>query len=142
MPVTDEIFKAFLECETKALLKFSGEDERHAAIGDWQKNIAEDFKQKCHLRLRSSLGENTYLVGSLPEKEAEHRYRFVFDCPIQTHEMESHLHALERLDSSARTKHSPYIPIQFISSEKLTRHDKLLLAFDALALYTASGKMP
>lgn len=142
MLVTDQTFKAFLECETKSLLKFSGEDERHSAIGDWQKNTAEDFKQKCHIRLRSTLSENAYLVGSLPEKEAEHRYRFVFDCPIQTHEVQSHLHALERLDSSVKTKHSPYIPIRFISSEKLTRHDKLLLAFDALALYTASGKMP
>lgn len=142
MSVTDESFRAFLECETKALLKFSGEDERRSAIGDWQKNTAEDFKQKCRLRLCSSLGEDEYLVGSLPEKEAEHRYRFVFDCPIQTHEVESRLHALERLDSSAKTKHSPYIPIRFIPSEKLTRHDKLLLAFDALALYTAFGKVP
>lgn len=142
MPVTDEIFKAFLECETKALLKFSGADERHSDLRAWQKHTAEDFKQKCHLRLRSNLSDSAYLVGKLPEKEVANRYQLILDCPIHTHELQSHLHALERLDSLGKTKAGSYIPIRFIPSEKLTRRDKLLLTFDALVLYTASGKMP
>jgi predicted RecB family nuclease len=142
MPVTDEIFKAFLECETKALLKCSGEDGRHSALDIWQKYTAEDFKLKCHLHLRSTIGENECLVGVLPGKESEHKYRFILDCPIQTQEVQSHLHALERLDSSGKTRHSPYVPVRFIPGEKLTRSDKLLLAFDALSLFTFSGKMP
>lgn len=56
--------------------------------------------------------------------------------------MQSHLHALERLDSSGKTKHSSYVPVRFVPGEKLTKHDKLLLAFDALVVHAASGKMP
>jgi hypothetical protein len=142
MPVTDEIFKAFLECETKAFLKFSRLSGTPSDFRDWQCYIAEGFKQKCSLHLRSGLGDGEFFVGTLPEKEAEHKYRLVLDSPIQTHEMQSNLHALERLDSSGKTRHSPYVPVRFIPGEKLIRHDKLLLAFDALSLFTFSGKMP
>src|SRR2546423_4526748 len=142
MPVTDEIFKAFLKCETKALLKFSGTDETHSELGDWQRYTAEVFKQKCIRYLRSSLGESEYLIGTLPKKGTENKSRLAFDCLIQTNEVQSHLHALERLDSSDNTKHNSYVPVRFIPNEKLIRNDKLLLAFDALALYMDSGKMP
>jgi predicted RecB family nuclease len=63
----------------------------------------------------------------------------VFDCLIQVHNLEVHLHALERLPDQDKT-HYPFIPIRFVPNEKVTKYDKLLLAFDALALELASGK--
>lgn len=108
---------------------------------DWQRYVVEDFKQKCFIYLQSSVREDEYLVGALPTKGEENKYRFVLDCPVQAHGVQTHIHALER-SPSAQRNHHPYIPIRFIPSEKITRHDKLILAFDALALYMISGKMP
>ncbi len=45
MPVTDEIFQAFLKCETKSLLKFSGSDETHS-YPETHLNITVDTQMK------------------------------------------------------------------------------------------------
>ncbi len=68
--------------------------------------------------------------------------RLVIDCRVCAQEMQSHIHALERLASPGKTNHSPYIPIRCVPREKITKQDKLLLAFDALALLTVSGQAP
>ena len=46
--------------------------------------------------------------------------------------LESRLHAVERMPSDGRGKQVQFIPIRFIFTNKLTKGDKLILAFDAL----------
>jgi predicted RecB family nuclease len=46
----------------------------------------------------------------------------------------SRLHAVERLASEGRRNPAQFIPIRFIYRNKLTRDDRLLVAFDALVL--------
>jgi hypothetical protein len=47
-------------------------------------------------------------------------------------ELESRLHAMERIPSEGRGKAAQFMPIRFIFHTKLTQDDRLLLAFDAL----------
>jgi predicted RecB family nuclease len=142
MLVTEEAFHAFLECETKAHLKFTGSGGLSSEVRDWHNHLGEDFKRKCSLRLRSSFRADQCLVGAPPEKGAESKYRLALDCPVQAQGLRSHLDALEWSGVSDRTTHYPYVPIRFIPTEKITSRDKLLLAFDALVLSAASGKTP
>ena len=53
---------------------------------------------------------------------------------------ETHLHAIERVPSESRGKAAQFVPIRFIFRNKLTRDDKLLLAFDAFVLSAALGR--
>jgi predicted RecB family nuclease len=48
--------------------------------------------------------------------------------------LETRLHAVERVPSEGRGKAARFIPIRFIFRNKLTKDDKLLVAFDALVL--------
>ena len=48
--------------------------------------------------------------------------------------LESLLHAVERVPSDGQGKPVQFIPIRFIFTNKLTRGDKLILAFDTLVL--------
>jgi predicted RecB family nuclease len=50
------------------------------------------------------------------------------------------LHALERVPSDSRGKLAQYTPIRFLSNNKLTKNDRLLLAFDAFVLSQALGR--
>jgi predicted RecB family nuclease len=50
------------------------------------------------------------------------------------------LHAVERVPSAGRGKHAQFIPIRFIFTNKLTKDDRLLVAFDALVLSKALGR--
>ncbi|MBE0539850.1 MAG: IS66 family transposase [Verrucomicrobia bacterium] len=54
--------------------------------------------------------------------------------------LESRLHAIERIPSEGRGKAAQFIPIRFIWRNKLTKDDKLLLAFDAFVLGQALGR--
>jgi hypothetical protein len=53
---------------------------------------------------------------------------------------ESHLNIVERLPSEGRGKAAQFIPIRFIFSSKLSKDDRLLLAFDAFVLSLALGR--
>ena len=80
-------------------------------------------------------------VPSLESLETD-EYCLLVDCVIQAKGLRSHIHASERSTAPLNKDQSPFIPIRFFPSEKITKHDKFLLAFDALVLYTASGKKP
>ncbi len=58
----------------------------------------------------------------------------------EAQELESNLHAIERIPSEGRGKPAQFIPIRFIWRNKLTKDDKLLLAFDAFVLAQAIGR--
>ena len=61
---------------------------------------------------------------------------------MRTENLQTHLHALERLDFPTKDKTHYFVPVRFLPNEKITKTSKLLLAFDALVLSIASGKMP
>jgi len=143
MLITDDIFHAFLQCETKSHLKLSGAAGDQQAFPAWERNLVEDYKRQCHRQLRAAFREVECLVGgSFPQDLENSGCRLVMDCTVQAQEMQSHLHAVERVVSPGTTNQSPYMPIRCVPREKITTQDKLLLAFDALVLWTVSGEAP
>jgi predicted RecB family nuclease len=64
----------------------------------------------------------------------EAKWRLATDVLAQTQNLESGIHALERVPSEGRGKSAQFIPIRFISTNKLSRIDKLLMAFDGLVI--------
>ena len=54
--------------------------------------------------------------------------------------MESHIDTVERIPSEGRGKAAQFIPIRFIFRNKLTKDDKLLLAFGAFVLSEMLGR--
>ena len=58
---------------------------------------------------------------------------------LQTNDLESRLQAIEKVPSEGRAKPLQFIPYRFQFTNKLTKNDKLSLAFDALVLSEAMG---
>lgn len=143
MQITEENFQAFLKCESKSYLKISSPASLPHEFSDWERFLAEDFQQKCKMRLLSTFRKDECFIGTPSQEELENKkYRIVMDCIIRAQRLQSGIQALERLPSLSNTKYNPYIPIRFIRREKITTFDKLLVAFDAFVLYKASGRMP
>ncbi|HUL36968.1 MAG TPA: IS66 family transposase [Thermodesulfobacteriota bacterium] len=61
------------------------------------------------------------------------------DFVARAQNLESVLHAVERVPSKEQGQPAQFIPIRFIFANKLTIHDKLLVAFDALILSEMVG---
>jgi predicted RecB family nuclease len=143
MLITDDIFHAFVQCETKAHLKLAGTAGDHRAFPEWERHLIEDYKRQCHRQWRTAFGEAACLVGGAFLHDLDtSRCRFMLDCRVCAQEMQSDLHAVERVAAPGPANHSPYMPIRCVPREKITPQDKLLLAFDALVLGTVSGEVP
>jgi predicted RecB family nuclease len=143
MRITEDIFWAHLKCKTKSYLKSSGAIGEQRAFTEWESKLVEDFKRPFCIQLRSNYQEDEYMVGgSLPQALHNKKCCLVFDCVVQTPELQSSIPLLERLPFSGTATHNSYIPVRFIPREKLTPHDKLLLAFDALVLSATTNHTP
>src|SRR4029434_999655 len=141
--ITDDIFQAFLQCETKAHLKLTGAVGDQRAFSEWGRHLVEDYKQQCYRQWRADFGEAACLVGvALPQDLDNSRCRLAMDCTVRTQEMQAHLHAVERVAAPGTTNDSLYMPIRCVPREKITTQDKLLLAFDALVIWTVTGQAP
>jgi predicted RecB family nuclease len=143
MLITDDIFQAFLQCETKGHLKLAGAVGDQREFPDWERTLVEDYKQQCYRPWRADCGEAACLAGVvLPHDLDNSRCRLVMDCTVRTQEMQAHLHAVERVAAPGKMNDSPYMPIRCVPREKITTQDKLLLAFDALVIWTVTGQAP
>src|SRR6266566_3276929 len=98
MPVliTDEIFHAFLVCETKSYLKIAGATGDQPAVAAWQRQLTEDYTRTCGTWLRAHVREDECVVGPLSWPDLNHnQYRLVIGCTVQAQGIQSHIHALE-----------------------------------------------
>jgi hypothetical protein len=67
------------------------------------------------------------------------KWRLATEYVVRAQNLESSLHAVERIPSEGRGKRAQFIPIRFVFNNKLSLDDKLLLAFDALVLSERLG---
>jgi len=68
------------------------------------------------------------------------KWRLAITFAAKTQHLESTIHAVERVSSEGKGKPAQFIPIRFILANKITKSDKLLLAFDALVLSKSLGR--
>lgn len=143
MFITHDVFQAFLKCETKAHLRFSGSAATECDLKDWQNRIVEEYRQQYRITCRNHSGENSYSIGeSFPQDFDDPNTRFIFDCVVHADAIVSHIHAIERLPPLGQKTADSYVPIRCVPAEKITTHERLQLAFDALVLSKHFGKLP
>ena len=142
-PITIEVFELFLRCETKSKLYFQGAAETDSEFKKWLRRQRDCFKERGMARLRTMCQEDEFYVRT-PSVEALKRkhWRIIADCVASSAEMRAHLDALELTPATLNRMASSYRPLRFVPSEKLSVADKLLLAFDALAISHIIGKTP
>jgi len=56
------------------------------------------------------------------------------DLAVQSQELQCFCHAVEQIPSAGRGRTAQFVPIRFLFRNKLSRDDKVLLAFDARVL--------
>jgi predicted RecB family nuclease len=68
------------------------------------------------------------------------KWRLAINFPASAENLESTIHAVEHVPSQGRGKSARFLPIRFIYTDKLSRDDRLLLAFDVLVLSKMLGR--
>jgi predicted RecB family nuclease len=135
MQITAAFFEAFLKCPTKCWLWSQGETDAGNEYATWVKAQNEAYRIEAARRFIADVPPDECVTNPpQPENFKNAKWRFAFDFLVHGREVESNLHAMERVPSEGRGKAATFIPIRFVFRNKLTRNDKLLVAFDALVL--------
>ena len=141
MNITTSLFDAALKCSTKCFLRSLGETGKGNAYADWVRTQTESYWGTGIKGLMTGATHDELIVrarGSENLNTAE--WRLAVDVMAHAQNLQSSLHAVERVPVNARGQPTQIIPIRFIFTNKLTRDDKLLLAFDALVLSEMLGR--
>ena len=137
-PVTTTAFNAGLKCRLKAHFVLHGAGGSLTELGAWTRAAADSFRSRASETLR---GQATNPVcDGLPSPrtlKARH-YGLILRPVIKHREIHAELDALERVTIEG----SGYRPVRLVPLEKIGRAEKLLLAFDARAVFRLTGFLP
>ena len=141
--VTVEVFESFLQCQTKSKLRFQCAAETNLEFKKWLRRERNRYREGSLSWLRTKCQVDEFHIGT-PSVEAlkQKRWRIIADYVATSVGICAHLDALELSPPTANRIASFYRPLRFVPSEKLTGADRLLLAFDALAISQIIGKTP
>ncbi len=141
MVINPHLFEAFLKCPTKCWLRSQGEPGEGNDYAAWMQSQNETYRSEGIRRLLEGVPQNECVTGGrTPESLRLAKWRLAVDLLAQTPDLESRLHAVERLASGGRGKPAQFIPIRFVFTNKLSRDDRLLVAFDALTFSEMLGR--
>jgi predicted RecB family nuclease len=142
MIINQQIFEAFVKCPTKSQLSRDASVVDENSVGRPQE-LEQIFICNGWSRLCASIPADQVIIGASATEAIRERRGglIVVDCAIETSDLGARLHGLEVIGAPANAQ-TRYIPIRFLSNEKVSATDKLLLAFDAFVLSQVSGCRP
>jgi len=140
MKITRQFFAAYLKCPTKCWLLCNGEKPTGNTYAEWLATQNETYRKQGAKRLMADVSKDECATAPVVEHLKTARCRLAIDVPVQTADMETRIHAVERISRVGRIRATEFVPIRFAWPNKLGRHEKLLLAFDALVLSEKVGR--
>src|SRR6266540_247820 len=141
MNITANLFEAYLKCPTKCFLRPRDEAGVGNAYADWVRPQTESYRNDRIKDLESIAGRDGRIITApLTENPKVADRGYVFDFVARAQNLESHIHIVERTPPEEPVKPVQFIPIRFVYTNKFTKDDKLLLAFDALVLSEVFGR--
>src|SRR5690349_17661296 len=119
MKITPHLFEAFLKCPTKCWLRSQGESSTGNEYADWVQSQNESYRMEGIKLLTASIPTGECVTGP-PETENPKtaKWRFATDFPAHGQNLESTIHAVERVPSEGRGKPASFVPIRFIFTNK------------------------
>src|SRR5262249_43041423 len=130
-----------LSCRRKAFFKQAGQVGEPADIERVQLQLDRCFTRTALDRFLSQQAESEVLrEPPTLETAIQSRPRFIVGATAQAGNLSARLELLERLDDGVEKP--LYAPVLFLRNHKVTKNDRLLLAFQALALSLVQDGMP
>jgi hypothetical protein len=133
MTITADIFAAYLKCPTKCFLRAHGEAGSGNEYADWVHAESERYRAEGLRRFAVGVPHGDCATGGgAMENLKTAKWRLATDVEARVQNLESRIHAMERIPPEGRGRAAQFIPVRFVFTNKLSADDKLLLAYDAL----------
>jgi predicted RecB family nuclease len=140
MVIGSPLFEAFLECPTKCWLRSYAEPNAGNAYAEWARAQSDAYYEAGRDRLLAMRPEGDCAIAPpISKYTKDAKWRLAVDVHSKTNNLESRLHAVERMPSEGRGRSVQFVPHRFEFANKLTKNSRLSLAFDALVFSEAGG---
>jgi hypothetical protein len=158
LPITDEVFTAFLKCKYKAYLKLTGESGEQSDYRRLQDRLAAEYRAAAGQEVLKDRSEadvvarppslvdavrsEPSLITDVTVSDAGESSSLITDVTVSDAGESCRLDALEKLDPKPPRAGGSYRPVLFVHREKVTADDRLLLAFGASIVARIQGTPP
>jgi predicted RecB family nuclease len=141
--ITDETFDNHLRCGRKAFLKATGQPGELHDIERVRSDLDGAYSRRALVDYLARYGERD-IVRSPPSLEAAlgAGARIIVDAAATAGNVQSQIQLLVRAEHGGGTGVLSYVPVMFVQDDKITRRDKLLIAFQAHVLASVLGASP
>jgi predicted RecB family nuclease len=141
MLITSFLFEAYLKCQTKCFLRSLGETTTENSYSDWIRAQQASYRSDGIKRLTQAAAQNECVTRPIDREDVRAaKWRFAVETTARAQNLESTIHAVERLKPEGQDNLDLFTPIRFIFTNKLHKDAKLLLAFDAFVLSELLGR--
>jgi hypothetical protein len=140
--ITADLFNAYLHCPTKCWLRSGGEPRGTNSWADWVQSNALIYRGEG---IKQLVRDIPSVGAGEPKSWKAAGWLLAVDVTVQafspsdSYTLESFIDAVKRVSSPGRGKAEQFIPVRFCPANKLTKYNRLLLAFDAWAISQALG---
>jgi len=136
MLITDKLFAAFLNCQTKAYLKSSAIAEPQTKLIIWRNRFENQLRKQGVAFLQKQNGCNLMENPTVADFSAKGSALYV-NCSVGAGELTSLIDAIEKIE--LRGRNTQWLPCRCRLDKRAEKHEKLQLAYDALCLQTLIG---
>ncbi len=134
--VTSHLFEAYLLCPTNCFLLDAGEPGADNAYSAWDMERNRSYRVAGIKKLAARHDPSEVISDASPVASwASRKLGLALNTPTRVQKVETVFHAVEWIiDKHDNNLGTSPIPFRFVANNKLSRSDKLLLAFDAHVL--------
>lgn len=134
--VTSRLLEAFLACPTKCRLLSTGEFSAGTEYTEWAAAREESYRREG-IRKLTSHAVHSGIASPGPGLWEKASWQFAVGETVRAQGWEADIALVQRiLQEGAITQ---FVPIRFVANNKLSGSDKMLAAFEAIALAKALG---
>jgi predicted RecB family nuclease len=134
--VSSHLFEAFLACSTKCFLLAAGEPQAENAFTVWNMEHNRSYREAGIKNLAERYDPIEVISdGPFDVSRALRKSGLAINTAAKVQKLETVLHAVEWIAEKRNNNSDTMpVPVRFVANNKLSRTDKLLLAFDAHVL--------
>ena len=141
--ITDHILKAYLNCKYKSYLKLHNHTGHRTDYEILQDRLDKEYRLAAQTKLKSHYLKDDVLHAS-PLTPAQLRLgkNVILDTVISGNGLQASYDALKKRSEGSKVASFSYEPVSFCRHKRISRIDKVLLAFKSVILTSLQGKMP
>jgi predicted RecB family nuclease len=140
--ITDQTFLSFLNCRRKAFLQTAyspAEQPDSVRVG---LDLDVIYRRRALEVFLGTYEPSEIVVDPSSWAAIRGAPGIIVNVTVGDNDLQAQLHAAEQIVGPTRRCSANYAPLLFVRTNHITRFDKLLLAFQALALASAQGMVP